>query len=282
LTPLHAAAGDFDADGADDMLLADATGRLRILPGGGNGRLTSAGEPTNSTWIEPTLDVAAVELPGDDDLDAITVHDHAIQVWRGQGDGGFAAPLVVEQASLGATVGDFLSDPGEEIVIASDTATRIFALVEDDLVERASLDAFDSGTAHEIAAGDVDGDAGDDIVRLHPRTTGVLAIVWPSGDAMPGQPRLFMIPGAGLGPTSIADLDGDGHGELLVPHPGSPGFTAIFGSTVGFRCYWDYGADEKAFYEPVIGRIVADDFSGDGRSDLAFASDGSLNKVDQE
>jgi hypothetical protein len=159
---------------------------------------------------------------------------------------------------------------------------RAFALVGDDLVERVSLDAFDSGTAHEIAAGDVDGDARDDIVRLHPRTTGLFAIVWPSGDAMPRQPRLFAIAGAGLGPTSIADLDGDGYGELLVPHPGSPGFVAIFGSTDGSRRYWDYGADEKVFYEPAIGRITAADFSGDGRSDLAFASDGSLNKIDQD
>jgi hypothetical protein len=87
--PRTAAAGDLDGDGVDELVVLDDSG-LGVLRLG-------AGAPARYPLTGGQA-VTLADLDADGRLDAVVAGSDGLTVWRGQGDGSFAAPLHVPQS----------------------------------------------------------------------------------------------------------------------------------------------------------------------------------------
>ncbi len=99
-TPLSVAAGDFDGNGALDLVTANSQGTLSVLLGKGDGSfrprvdLAVGGAPRT---------VAVGDFNGDGRLDVVTAQQltDTVSVLLGHGDGTFAPPLVFTASGAG-------------------------------------------------------------------------------------------------------------------------------------------------------------------------------------
>lgn len=86
--PMSLAAGDVDADGATDLVVADVEGETKVALGAGDGTF-SAFTPVGGTTSGPGGTAAwDVDMDGDTDL----IDRSTGSWWESNGDGSFASP----------------------------------------------------------------------------------------------------------------------------------------------------------------------------------------------
>src|SRR5262249_9706294 len=92
-TPLSVAAGDFDHNGALDLVTANSNGTVSVLLGNGGGPLRPPGDLTVGG---APRSVAVGDFNGDGKLDVVTAQQlsDSVSVLLGNGNGTFARPLV--------------------------------------------------------------------------------------------------------------------------------------------------------------------------------------------
>jgi adhesin/invasin len=118
------AVGDFDRDGKVDLALAITSGsayEVRVLRGRGDGTFDAvamASLPFSTTAFPEWL--AAGDIDGDGRLDLATVvlNSDAVLVWRGDGNGGFASPVVwgSSDQTQSVTLADVNSDGLTDVI----------------------------------------------------------------------------------------------------------------------------------------------------------------------
>lgn len=262
---LRLTTGDLDADGSDDVAVAFAGAGVTVALGGGNGRIHPFADPWSGAWPQDAMDIAIASVTGDAWADVITLAPGAIEVWPGAGDGTLLPGLAFELAATGLAVGNLDPQPGDEIALAGDTDTRIVVVTDSGLDDRALLHGSGFTGPSAVAVADVDGDGHADLVRTGPREGGLRAAAWPTqgGDTLTS-PRLYTLDGVDAGPTSVGDLDRDGHDDVFVTDENT-GFVVLFGDPSGLRCFARYD-----LLDPPQGRVAVGDFNGDAKSDVCF------------
>ncbi len=182
--------------------------------------------------------------------------------------------------------------------------TALELRVEEGYDDTATYDGWAGSLNHARWAGDLDGDGLDDLL-LTGAGIGLGGLVnngmvgWVLGDADLGEggtidEHLTMVPGVASDQTLgvvapwIADFDGDGFSDVLVPareHDNRSGRVAIFyGGRVPLSApgeHLSFAAAETSIDGPVDGFIGSSevrtgDFDGDGRQELAF---GGVDRV---
>lgn len=110
--------GDFDGDGARDLLVAPSTGnRVHLLLGAGEGGFTDAGEV--ATYASPRgIGVADYNGDGIDDFVAGSQTDGSVGLHLAAGGGAFAEPILLPlNNSVTAAPGDFNGDGALDILV---------------------------------------------------------------------------------------------------------------------------------------------------------------------
>jgi hypothetical protein len=263
------AIGDVDGDGKPD-LVASTTDHVGVMHGNGDGTFAA---PNDFAAVNASS-FALVDFDGDGKLDLVATTTPAngfipsfVNVFPGRGDGTFGTPMtsdIVRADSL--AVGDLDGDGRLDIVVvdgvrsgvdylfntgAGFTSPSFYATMRPTAV---AIGRTDGGVAMEllVVAAASGPDFIGDVIRLDARAGGAFG---------PVQDELVPAP-----IQAAADLDGDGHVDLVV------GATVFFGHGDGtFAPAIVYGQDGNPL------RIA--DVNGDGALDLVFVGAVYLNDL---
>jgi len=268
------ALGDLTGDGVGDIVLGvPGKGRIVLLPGAASGW---AGTGATARRDARLGDLGSSLAVGDIDGD-------------GQNDLAAGAPGSAMSSKPGA--GLIALWMGGDLAVAPQLVSHSTPGVSGIARRNAAL-------GHSLAAGDIDGDGYDDIVAGSPgyrvagvKQAGEVLVVFGSSGGMSRRDTRHNLGGFGLQPerrdrfgwaVAVADLTGDGSGELvvgtprradLVPDEGlvtaiDRGGGAVHASLTSIEMSARAGAGLGS-------SIWAGDFNGNGRADLALGIPGS-------
>src|SRR5262245_40162418 len=247
-TPLSVAAGDFDGNGALDLVTANSGGTLSVLLGNGDGSfrprtdLAVGGSPHS---------VAVGDFNGDGRLDVVTAQQltDTVSVLLGNGDGTFAPPLVFaasgqnftpQSMALGDVNGDGKVDLAIEGVSFLDSdAFQVGVLLGrgDGTFQAPLLGAAQPGGSGDLALGDFNDDGRTDAAVADElgAPTGDLSVFAGNGDGTFQSLVRLDLPTGGNGPEGVAaaDLDGDGLVDLVAANASSGTVGVLLNTSTG-------------------------------------------------
>jgi hypothetical protein len=233
--PLSVAVGDFDGNGALDLVTANSSGTLSLLLGNGDGS------------FQPRIDldvgaapraVAVGDFNGDGLLDVVTAQQlsDTVSVLLGNGDGTFAPPLVFAASGQDFTpesmaVTDVNGDGKPDLVIKSVSALESDAFQlgvllgnGDGTFQTPILGTPQPGGSGDLALGDFNNDGLIDaaVADALGASSGNLSVFDGNGDGtFLSLIRLDLLTG-GNAPEGVAaaDLNGDGLVDLVAANSG--------------------------------------------------------------
>jgi hypothetical protein len=281
-TPGHALIRDFDEDGKPDVLVSVfETGEVQLLRNPGS-MLFTIPSPADRTTVgtEPLgLDAADFNADGHWDVLVSNSGDGTIQVLIGDGTGAFtaSAPVPMGGTTYAAFAGDLDGNGASDAVITmtdSNGQNPRIAILEGDAIGGLSLKAnFPLGSVSAtIQSGDLNLDGFVDLIFGQSTLfTDEISILTNLGDFTFDLTTLVV--GASPGSLSIADVDGDGDEDIVIPVGSGELRIALGDGTGGFSEV--VPLESSAFGMPVPYGTSASafaDLNQDGLLDLLMVS----------
>jgi hypothetical protein len=280
-SPESLAQADFNGDGTPDLVFIDGSG-LHILLGNGDGTFRAGQIIPLPAGMGGTITLADVNADGKLDL-VFGGSNPQLQVAAalGNGDGTFDAPIVTTislnlslYANVSARFGvtDVNGDGAVDLIVSDILNTQIYILLGN------NTGAFTLGSAFhinsypgDVSTGDFNGDGHADFL-VQSRVSADVTVYLGNGDGtfQPGVVYGGGTPDTAISSMVMADMDGDGHPDLVV---GTNANTVeiLHGNPDGTFATTSSGGATLNSYVTVI--AVAD-FNSDGILDIAV-NDGS-------
>jgi hypothetical protein len=264
---------DFSGDGVPD--LAGATGNSIYVAITDRASFSLGPITTFATGLN-IWGLAAADVNNDGVNDLITADRSAngLIVFRGNGDGTFAAPLTVPTTipAHGFTIGDFDGDGNTDIAFRSFYATAL-AVWKGDGTGRfsASSQTTLASTARNMVAADFDGDAKLDLFVTHSGSADQ-QLFHGNGDGTLAAPVTVA---GGMSPYAVAagDLNGDNDVDLVTTEHSTKSATVLlnhgnrtFAAPAAYPVF--PGGDGDAF------DVAISDVDGDDLPDIVLAAAG--------
>ncbi len=219
--------------------------------------------------------IADFNRDGIPDLAVTNNNSNNISIFLGKGDGTFTAaiPASVNKPAFLEVV-DLNSDGKLDIAVASGFQYYISVLFGNgDGTFQAPVILFAGKDANGIAVGDLNGDGKPDIAVTNANPTGGhLTILFNNGDGT-FQPPVHLVTGNYPILLKIADVNGDGKGDLIVVDQGNQQ-PHKNGSMAVLLGHGDGTFDAAKLYPAgeLLQGFALGDFNGDGRLDVAVAN----------
>ncbi len=273
--PFAVVAADFNHDGVLDLAFINGdVNRVSVLLGNGNGIFPSH---TDYRCGNAPIAVAVGDFNGDGWLDIVVVNsgDNTISIFLGRPDGSFAAsgtyPVGLYPSSV--AVGDFSGDHHLGLAVANEGDNTVSILLNHGDGTFVLQNTYAVGIApSSVAVADFNGDGKLDLVVANSGDDTV-SVLLNKGN---GTFQNSVAYATGPAPASVVagDWKGDGKPGLAVANGGSP----LNGLDPGLVSILLNNGDgtfaNKVDYEtgqyPIS--VVAADFNGDGKLDLALAT----------
>ena len=274
--------GDFNGDGKQDVALSTGSGTIEVFLGNGNGTFqTPRVFNVGSVFIQSIVAGNFVHggLP---DLAVLTVPNNgsqatSITVLLNAGNGTFrrGQTISVGQDAAGLTMADFNHDGNPDLAVTSflpSGARNVEVLLgTGNGTFRSPIITTPGLSARFAAAGDFNGDGNADLVLVdYFDIDESVLILQGNGDGtfQPAQVIKFQTP-LGFANPAIGDFFGDGRQSIALSD-GSGGVILLRGNGDGtfqapVRTFVDFIGDQP-------NSMVAADFNGDGRVDIAVTS----------
>jgi hypothetical protein len=277
-TPDSVVVGDFDGDGKQDVGIGTAAGTVNIFRGNGDGTFSSphiftlgSNNGVRSLVVrdfnrDSKLDVAVTS-------DLLSTDKGRVTVLLGNGDGTLHTSqiLTVGTDASGLTAADFNGDGTLDLATTSflPDGSRDVKLLrgKGDGTFQVPSATTPGGSATTLAAGDFNRDSKQDLVLIDGRNN-IVTVLRGKGDGTFQTPLRFQFdtPVKGLGEPAVGNFFGDGKLSIAVS-TGLGDVSVLRGNGDGtFQAPVNYLVDFNSS-EPTA--VVAADFNGDGKPDLA-------------
>ena len=269
--------GDFLGNGRTDLAVADInSGDVYILLNDGQGTFDALSPIALPAASTPTAIVAGDFGTGHVNLAVVDSSRGVVDILQGAGDGSFqlASSVSVGANPSAIVAGDF-GNGHLDLAVADQNSNEVSVLLGNgNGTFRPAIEMAVGTTPLAIVAGDFNGDGRLDLATGNAGSNDI-SVLLGKGDGTFEEPKPNLV---GFGTDSIAtgDFTGNGNIGLAVLDPGSDDVTILPGNGDG------------TFQQPLTvplptgsgaTAIVAADFNGDGRTDLAIA-DPILDEVD--
>ncbi|MFD8141885.1 FG-GAP-like repeat-containing protein [Streptomyces sp. NPDC059708] len=283
---------DVNGDGHKDVVSQDARGNVALVwLGDGTGALAAGTavqlNPTpgcDTTGDNPCLvrfptDVAVGDFDEDGKQDLVTSNTNTnnATVVLGNGDGTFGAAtrfaLGAGSGPQGIAAADLNGDGHQDLVTSNNTSGTLSVLLGDGHGGFAAPSSVSAGVAlpSKLKLADVNEDGKQDAVLVAPGTPGNIAVLLGDGSGGFGAASLLSA-GSNLTSASVADMNGDGHVDLVASSAGSNEVVVLEGNGAGaFAAPLAFGLNGGLNPQAVA---VAD-LDGDGRPDVVTANNNS-------
>ena len=259
-TVVDAIAGDFDADGQADLVLATQAGVVLVLVADGAG-----GYVLTSSTVElgSVLDLAPLHFNLDGTLDlALRVEGGGARVYWGDGGGGFSDmySLQAGRPVTSLVSGDLEGDADDDLVVQDPGGAKRFEgtnsgnLVDDGLLPGGnSPRGLLSGYIGQAPRSDVVG------YTLAPEST--LLELWPDAQ----DPQYYAVAGAAKLWAGLGDVDADGTLDVVLAGPSSIDYVSASSDGVpSLACVATYEYPSSAI------AMAVGDLDGNLRADVAL------------
>lgn len=261
--PRAITAGDFDSDGlADIVAVNQLSADVSFMKGNGKAGLNPRGAPTNSPAGPSPIKVASgdVEADGRRDL-ALVSASGELRLLRGNGDGTFAAPFVLDTGVQDVEARDLNLDGRADLVATGGNAATVWLSGSDGLAKTQVIEL--AGTPRSMAFADGNG---DNVLDLFVAATGSNTVeIFRGVDPFQAAGRIDV----GDVPTSVAAADFDQDGVIDV--------AVLSAASSRVRVYPGLGGGSFAAARDVaveVGsiKLAAVDVNGDPFPDLVVLS----------
>jgi hypothetical protein len=277
--PVALVAADFNDDGRTDLAVANLFNSVvSVLLGNGDGTFQNEVPYTVGSY---PLALVAGEFNGDGrtDLAVANANSNDVSVLLGNGDGTFQnqVPYAVGSSPADLVAGDFNGDGRTDLAVANAFSNTVSVLLGngDGTFQNQVTYAVGSGPV-ALVAGDFNGDGRTDLAVANYDDSD-MSVLLGNGDGTFQHQLTYPV---GSSPVALVagDFNGDGRTDLAVTNAGSldsHGNLIPGTSTVSVLL----GNGDGTFQHQVtyaVGNapsaLVAGDFNGDGRTDLAVAN----------
>lgn len=258
------AAADFDGDGRVDVALFDASGRLCVMAGDASGGLGAGRCQTLAAGA--VVGAAALRWSAGGPWELVAGGD-VVQTLSGRGDGTFTVAATADSGGVSAFLAAELSGQGSPEVLGAERQSPTVAMWQLSAGGQLGVPVryqFER-PQQSLLAVDLDGDARPELAALG---GGQLSVYAPAGAAAVAQcpAGVFGLP-QGL---AAADVDGDGHTDLLAADSTGSGLVAFYGSSTGdagTQLHFDCGAAPLLTTVSGLALLLSSDLDGDGAPD---------------
>ena len=267
-------AGDFNGDGKIDLITGQTESKdLSVLLGNGDGTFQKAVSYPAGGAVGG---IVAADFNGDGKLDLAVSNQSpgSLSILLGHGDGTFGAASTqsLGMALVGITAADFNGDGKLDLAIADNNSTVWLLLGAGDGTFGTPQSIALTGTLVGIASGDFNGDKHADLAVANLNAASVYVLLG-KGDGT-FQPATSLAAGRGAFAVTLGDFNSDGKLDIAVANnfevPLQNDVSLLLGNGDGtFAAAIPLGAGNNA-----VG-VVAADFTGNGKLDLAVANNGS-------
>lgn len=282
--PQLIAVGDFNNDTHPDLAVSNQDGTISVLLGDGAGNFSPA-QTINLVGRSDTEGIVAGDFDGDGNLDlaAASYGSGAVDILLGNGDGTFrlGTPLTLPDGTGPTYIastdlnGDNLPDLAvadfntNQVLIYTGNGDGTFNLLT-------SLAGNGLSNPEQIVFADFDRDGLLDLAVAN-KGNGVVSVFQGAGGGL-FNPAASVAAGVGSIGLAVGDFDGDGLPDLAVANYGTdavPGdvVSVLRNNSAGGGISFE-GARTLFIGDHLI-NVVAADFNGDGRVDLAVTSTGN-------
>jgi hypothetical protein len=273
--PIAVASGDLNKDGRPDLVVINAQGDLSLLLNNGSGGFTASGFS-----IGPSAGGLALgDFNKDGNLDIVATNPASgeLVTLLGNGTGGFQMLYTFMSVSpITVAVGDFNHDGKLDLVVGAGggypSTISILLGKGDGTFQVPRISGF-TGTALPLAIGDFNNDNHLDLAAIDDINDQVTILLGSGNGKIGGHTDLTLPSSAGVAGSATADFNDDGKADVAIAqfnqnNQGITGFIAVLPGKGN-------GTFKPAISTQVsnigIGQMVAGDFTGNGKVDVATA-----------